>query len=272
MAEIRFHPAFLDEFVFERLNAGKSEKEIVDEFMANYAMRYEAYLRLRVQVAEKAGESALASVDINQLKTIFLLSIDSLGTKPERKTDNGVPLGERIFATIVDVQSKGTMGMAYFGGNIINIDCLQILNKIDIIGGSAESHFLNFFHAMFFHEMSHKLDHYLRLTSSDFDSERFAEGLAKYIMERSRKDYNSWGMSYLMDKNGVDAKKRIYGRRMAKIIGYGLSGGMIYEAVEHLYPLVKEKCNTRGILYEPGGGLEAYTSPMTEHEIRKKLS
>ena len=181
-------------------------------------------------------------------------------------------LGERVFATAVHVQSSGSMGMAYFSGNIVNIDCLQILNKIDIIGGSVESHFLNFFQTVFFHEMSHKLDHYLRLTSSDFDSERFAEGLAKYIMERSGKDYHSWMMSYLVDKKGVEAKKKIYGRKMAKIIGYNLSGGLIYEAVEHLYPLVKERCNIRGILYEPGGGLEAYTSPMTEHEIRKKLS
>ena len=85
MAEIRFHPAFLDNFVFERLNAGKGEKEIVDEFMANYAMKYESYLRLRVQVAEKAGKSAFASLDMNKLKTIFLLSIDSLGAKPEGK-------------------------------------------------------------------------------------------------------------------------------------------------------------------------------------------
>jgi hypothetical protein len=277
--------SFLDDFVFECLQAGKSQGQIVDGFMAGHADAYEAYLESRSGIAAGTFEQKSRILDIGSLKSAYVDALGAFDIDIDKPTSNSKTLRDRIMGTKVNVIFRGSSSDASDSEDLVNIDCVQILNKISLAGGSIQDDFVDFFYALFFHEMSHKLDDYLGLIGySEQDSpderwhnmsekkERFAEGMAKLLMEAFGKKYEGWRMAYEADA-GKLKERESYRPQIAETIGHGFRYKGIFKKAEKSHPLVKDRCAVRAMLYEDfGEGIEPYLNPNTETEIKEILA
>ena len=274
-----YTPSFLDDFVFASLSAGKSQEQIVDEFMANHADAYEAYLESPSRQAADIFSQKSRILDIETLKSAYADALSAFGVDIDRE-ESGMTLRERVLGTNVSIGFTSSNSTASDSEDRISIDCTQILNKIALAGGNPDNDFVDFFYAAFFHEMSHKLDDYLGLISFSQDDpedkrwhmmserkERFAEGMAKILMETFGKRYEGWRRAY-----GADAEKlkemESFKAQIAETIGHGFRYGGIAEKTEKTHPSVRDRCEVRAKLYEDfGEGMEPYLNPATESEI-----
>lgn len=279
-----FTPSFIDDFVFDCLNAGKKQGEIVDDFMTKHSYPYEDYLKNHSREAVYIFSQKSEMLGIQNLKLDYLDALKDLGIDIDKETQ-GKSLGERIMQTKVSMGFISSNSIAINSEDAINLGCGQILNKISLAGGVSENDFVDFFYAAFFHEMSHKLDDYMGLIRySEYDSpedrwhkmtkrkEMFAEGMTKIMMASFGRNYDGWKQAYEADAVKL-TQRESFQVQIAKTIGHGFSYGGIFQRVEETHPSVRVRCETRARIYESfGGGFKPYLNPNTKLEIKEILA
>jgi len=260
----KYHPAFLDKYIFEQLQNGKTPDFITEKFVREHAAPYEKYLESRVELAQQTYEQQ--EINIETLKNIFIQQLQRLGLNLDAQSESST-LREKISELEIAIDYSGS------GSNPrdqkITMDCQQLLNKIDLINGHVEL-FPDLFYACFFHEASHQLDDYLKINNSRDQNqrERFAEGLTRLITTSIERDYENWKKAYESDQQEVKQKIE-FAEQITKTIGHNLRDNGIFSKVKNTHPNLRARCNARAMLYEPVSiGFEPYLQPFSEKEIK----